>query len=626
MRHRATTVALLLALAVLFVLVGAGPASAAEAPDPARELLARAKQAAGGAAWDAVRILRTTAKVETGGLSGTAESWEDAVAGRWTESFRLGPVTGGGGFDGESAWSRDASGQVTIDSGGEGRATAANEAYRRSFSWWFPERRAGSVKLAGERADGDRRFLVVEIRPEGGRPFELWLDAETLLADRTVEDTGREVRTVLLSDYREVGGVKLPHRSRATNGDARFDVVVEVERIEVNPAVDAARFAVPEAKVADFAILGGATSTTVPFRFLNQHLYVDVAIDGNGPIPVLLDTGGLNALTRSTAERLGLRSEGRVEGRGVGEKSEVVSFTKIGELRLGDAVLRDQVFWIFPLEALEAVEGTPVGGIIGFEVFKRLVARIDYVGRTVTFTLPEAAPEPRGTIVPITFDEQTPQVEGAVDGIPGVFSIDTGSRGSLALNTPFVAKHGLAAKYAPKVEAVTGWGVGGGVRSRVARAGVLRLGSAERIEMAKPVTELVLSEKGSLASPYLAGNVGNGVLRRFTLTIDYPKSRLVFEPNAEHGRPDPFDRAGLWLNRAAEGFEVLDLVAGGPAAEAGLQVRDVITMVDGLPAVGIVLSDLRDRLRGSPEGTKVRLMVRRGDGEREVVVTLRELL
>lgn len=116
------------------------------------------------------------------------------------------------------------------------------------------------------------------------------------------------------------------------------------------------------------------------------------------------------------------------------------------------------------------------------------------------------------------------------------------------------------------------------------------------------------------------------MLRRFTLTIDYPRSRLVFEPNAEHGRPDPFDRAGLWLNRAGEGFEVLDLVAAGPAAEAGLAVGDLITMVDGQPAGEIVLSDLRDRLRGSPEGTKVRFTVRGGSGEREVVVTLRELL
>lgn len=609
------------ATAALFLI-----AAGAQAAD-SKEVLARSKEAAGGSAWDSVRALRQRVKVETGGLSGTLDSWEDVRTGRYIQEYSLGPVQGADGFDGTAAWSRDRSGQVTIQDGGEARERGIGERYQRTLSYWYPDRRPGRIEPAEERTEDGRTFHVVRIQPEGGRAFEMWIDAGTWLVDRTVSSTPRETTTTFYSDYRAVGpGLKLPFRQRSTNGETKYDTVVQVESVEVNPRIEEARFAPPASRQDDFTLAG--SSTTVPFRFLNNHIYVDLFVDGKGPVPVIFDTGGMNVLTPQAAKAFGLKFEGTLQGRGVGEASEDMGLSQVKEMRVGDVTLRDQSFVVLPLKDMDRVEGLELGGIVGFEMLKRLVARIDYAGHRLTLLRPEAFRPPAGaTAVPFTFDGHNPQVEGRIDGIPGRFTIDTGSRTSLDLHRPFAEKHGLKERYAPRFEAVTGWGVGGSVKSAVTRAGVLELGGV-RIE--SPVIHLALAaQRGSFNDAHLAGNVGGGVLRRFTVTFDYAGQVMYLEPNADRDHREAFDRAGMWINLASDpegGYEVEDVVPGSPAAEAGLKVGDVILALDGKAAGDLPLSEARKRLREPAPGTPVRLSVKSGAATQEVTVVLRDLV
>lgn len=606
-----------------FLLLGLVLASAprVEAADP-REILARAKAASGGAAWDAVRTFHAKARVETGGLTGTAASWEDVRAGRFVDTFQLGPVTGAEGYDGTKRWAQDASGAVTLSDSGDAREGSANEAWRRSLSYWYPDRRQAAIEDGGERRDGERAFHVLRITPAGGRPFEMWIDAATFLIDRIVEKTSNETRTTSMSDYREVGGLKLPFRLHVTNGEAQYDQLVTYEAYEINPEIESARFEVPQVRTDDFSIAGGATSVTVPFELINNHIYIEARVNGR-PLRIMLDTGGVNVLTPPTAEALGLASEGSFQARGTGEATESFGLTRVNEVQIGGATVRNQVFYVLPFRDLDKVEGVPLPGLLGFEVFKRFVVRIDYAGRQLTLMLPEAFQEPAGaTAVPFTFDEMTPQVEGKLDGIPGRFTIDTGSRASLSVNRPFAEKHGLFDKPGKKIEALAGWGVGGGGRGVVMRPGLLELGA---VRVPAPVAGIALQQRGSLADPYLAGNVGGGVLRRFTVTFDYGRQKIWFEPNASHAQEDVWDRSGLWLNRAEDGYRVEDVVADSPAAAARLKVGDTVLSVDGRKATELPLAEAREILKGAP-GTRVRLQVRSGTTVREVEVALREMV
>ncbi|MGA2533728.1 MAG: aspartyl protease family protein [Candidatus Aminicenantales bacterium] len=592
--------------------------------DRAAQVLAKVKQASGGAAWDGIRSVHVKAKFATGGLNGTGESWEDTLSGRACERFALGPMKGVEGFDGKTVWSQDTSGQANADEGEDTRLRAASEAYRRTMAYWYPERREGVIEYAGEKAEGGRHFHVVRITPKGGRAFDIWVDGVTWLFDRVVEKAALETQTTYFSDYRDVAGVKMAFVTRRTNGETRYDQTVTAESVDINVPIDDTMFTMPAAAPKDFAIAGGLASTTVPFTLVNGHIYLQVKLDGQGPFLVLCDTGGANIVTPDVAKSLGLASAGAIQGRGVGEKSEDVGLTKVRKLEVGDASLADQVFAVYPLGGLAEAEGVAAQGLIGYEVFKRFVVEIDYERGRLTLVLPDTFTyKGSGTAVSFKFNDRIPQVEGEIDGVPGKFDIDTGSRASLTILAPFAVKHNLKERYGAKVEAVTGWGVGGSTRGLITRAGILKLGG---VEVRGPVTELSLQTKGAFVDPYVAGNVGAGVLQRFNLIFDYGRGRIIFEPNANNARPDFYDRSGMWLNLSKGVFQIIDVVAGGPAAEEGLKKGDEILSMDGKTPGQITLAEARSKLRTEPAGTRVRLRVRSGGADRDVTVTLRDLI
>jgi len=592
-------------------------------PGEATEILARAKEAAGGTSWDRIRAIRMEAKLKTGGLAGPVQLIEDLQTGRHASSYQLGPMSGQNGFDGRSSWSRDQAGSVHIAEARPARERVANEAYRIARAYWFPERWAAEVRLDRTDSSGDRRFHVLKILPEGGRLFELWVDAGTMLVDRTVEKGPVDTTTTFFSDYRRVSGIELPHRIRSTNGEEAYDQFTEVVSVEINPAIAADRFEVPAERVGDFTIAGGESSAILPFELHNNHIYIQAAVDDQ-PVRVLLDTGGVNLLTPSAAKELGIESEGALQGGGVGAQSVDVGLAKVGKLVMGDVELVDQLFYIVPLTHLEEVEGVSFAGLVGYEVFKRFVVTIDYADRRLILHRPESfVYQDAGVEVPVVFEDHSPRVEGEIDGVRGTFGIDTGSRSSLTLLAPFVKKHELIERYAPKVEALTGWGVGGGNRSHVTRAGKLVLGD---VEIPDPVTDLFTGEEGAFADEYLAGNVGGGVLKRFTVTFDYANRRMFLKKNRNFDQPDGYDRAGMWINRVGDRFEVKDVVEEGPAAQIGIGIGDRILSVDGVRVDDLSLSEVRERLRSSPAGTEVRLILDSQPAGREVVLHIRDLI
>lgn len=601
----------------------AAPAAATVAPTAAT-VLARAKQASGGAAWDGVRSAHMRAAIETSGLSGTLEAWDDMISGRGVSRYSIGPYGGAGGFDGEAHWSQDSSGQVRREEGGDEILGGANEAYRRCLGYWYPERWPAETTYVGNKKDGDRQFDVVAITPEGGRPFEIWVDAGTGLIDRMVEQAAVETRTTYLSDYRDVDGVKLPFKARGTNGEAKYDQIVTVESVELNVDLADDLFAMPGPPPADYRFAKGASSTELPFRLINNHIYLDVRLNGKGPYRLLFDSGGANVVTPTLAAELGLEPEGALQGRGVGEQSEDVGLVKVETLSVGDVTLDDQVFAVFPLEPFSDVEGVPQYGLVGYEVFKRFVVRLDYENSRITLSEPATFEySGDGVVVPFKFNGHIPQVEGSVDGVSGKFDLDTGSRASLTLLAPFVEQHGLAPKSGAEITAVTGWGVGGPARGRVTRMESLRLGP---LEVRDVVTDLSLQTKGAFTDPYVAGNVGAGVLKRFNLVFDYGAQTIVFERNANADAPDVYDRSGMWVNVKEGAFEVVDVTAGGPAEAAGLRAGDLIVAVDGRSAADVGLVPLRTRFRSEAVGTEIELRVRRDGQDRQATLKLKELI
>jgi len=596
--------------------VAAAPAFAGPA-----DILAANKAASGGAVWDKNATLKTVFDYSGMGMTGKVSTTADLRDGRFVDDAAIGPVTQVQGFDGTSAWEKDPSGTVTPQNG-SGKYMAVNEAYRDANLWWRTDFGGAQVTLDPQKTDGGKTYDVVTFVPKNGGPFDAWFDANTHLLYRIEEKMGSLTNNSTYTEYAPFGGAMIAKHVYQVASDGKNAQTMILTAASFVPTQPDVFYAMPKVVLADFSIAGGAKETTFPFQLVNNHIYADVKINGQGPYTFIFDTGGLNLVTPPLAKTLGLKVEGSMDARGGGTGTMSAGMTKVARIDLGQATITDQAFMSLPLDSMENTEGMKMPGMIGFETFRRFVTRIDYGNKTITLIDPRKFdPNDAGTAVPIAFDGNDIEIEGSYEGIPGKFVIDTGARQTLMLNSPFVAKNNLHNASVKGNEGVTGWGVGGPTTAFVTHGGLLKIGS---VDVKGPLVLLTTDKGGSNAEDTLAGNIGGGILKRFVVTFDYEHNVMYLKPVAGTVADlDTFDRAGMWFNKDAEGFKVVDVTAKTPAAEAGLAKDDIITAVDGRPATSIALPDMRMRLRDEPPGTVVTFAVR---GKGNVKLTLRDLV
>ncbi|MGN6146934.1 MAG: PDZ domain-containing protein [Rhizomicrobium sp.] len=586
------------------------------------DVLAANKAAMGTAA-------QPTTKIEYAysgqGMTGKITSLNDLKSGMWVDDAVIGPAGETQGFDGAHAWGKDPSGSVTQQDGGDNRALAVNEGYRRANLWWQPGYGGAAIVSDGEKTDGGNTYDVLTVTPKDGKNFDAWFDAKSHLLSRVVEMQSTQTFTTTLSDYRAENGLQLPHKIHTTNGDAQYDQDMTATSVAFLPAQPASAYAAPKVVLNDYAIANGATETTFPFKLINNHIFANVMVNGKGPYQFIFDTGGVNLLTPPLTKELGLGAEGHMQGNGAGSGHMDVQLVKVSSLQLAGATVKDQVFAQIPIDSMGNIEGVAMPGMVGYETFRRFVTRIDYGAHTITLIKPEAFdPKDAGTAVPIKFNGNTIEAPGVYDGVPGTFTIDTGNRAALMLNSPFVAEHAQFAKYSSAPEATTGWGIGGPTKSHVIRGHNLVLGGQT---IAAPVVLLSTGTKGADADPTQSGNIGGGVLKRFVVTLDYGHNTMYLKPVTQPVSDlDSFDRSGVWINQNATGYSVVDVTKGTPADQAGLKTGDEIVSVDGKPATSLPLYETRARLRNDAPGTAVKFTVKRGGETKDVSVTLRDLI
>jgi hypothetical protein len=271
------------------------------------------------------------------------------------------------------------------------------------------------------------------------------------------------------------------------------------------------------------------------------------------------------------------------------------------------------VFYVVDLGELPQVEGVAFDGLVGYEMFRHFCVQIDYAQKQLTLT--ESGnffPPVNATELDFDFDRLTPIVSGTLDGIPMRLTVDTGSRASLTLNSPFVSAHDLVTKYNAAPESVLGWGVGGAARMRAARFGLLALGDLAIKDIAG---DLYTSTKGALSNPDQAGNLGGGILRRFTVTFNYVAKRMYLAPNSEFDKAQAFDRSGLWLNLDGNALKVADIASGSSATNADIQEGDRIIAIDRESVSMRTLAEWRECLRQLPVATELTFQLLRNDVE-----------
>ena len=555
------------------------------------------------------------------GLKGYRDESADLQTGAFKEATQADIIGEGGGFDGSTPWMRDTSGANTPQQGGDRIPLAINEAYRQANLWWRPGYSGAAITYSGREVVDGKSLDHLTVIPRGGKPFGAWFDANTHLLTEITEDRQFFHTRTWLADYRPEQGLRLPHAITIDNGSGEANYEnLRLTTFKLAAPRPLADYSCPTAPPTGASIDGGAASVTLPFRLLNNHIYITGTVNGKGPYTFIVDTGGHTLVSPHLVTEVGLKTVGAAAMSGSGDKTAPSGFTHIDEIALGAVRMRNQLG--FAAEIYEpAIEGIRVEAMVGFELFRRFVVRIDYGRHELTIADPKQfRPVEAGTAIPFVFYDHLPMVTGLIADFPARFDIDTGSRSEIDITSPSASAHRLRERFTHGVHAVTGWGVGGPSHSYVIRLPALTLGG---VRVDKPVAGLSEDKGGSITDPNYDGNVGSGLLKRFVVTFDYAHQTMYLKPVT----PVPedigtFDRSGMWINAGPAGYAVTDVSPGGPADEAGIKVGDIITALDGSPARSEGLSDARLLLRSRPAGAHIELDLRRGGVSRKATVTL----
>lgn len=277
-------------------------------------------------------------------------------------------------------------------------------------------------------------------------------------------------------------------------------------------------------------LLGPATLVRqIPFAWTPGQIELPVSVNGGAPVTFLLDTGAeYSIVSTALAAKLGLRTTRR----GIRDFATGVTLSFSG------IELPDQEVMVMPFDGYRK-RGRAIEGLIGYDFFARHVVRIDFHARTLSVREPSSfRPPPGARTLPIRFVGRVPSVEIGID-FPGRKAltarvvIDTGASSALMLRHPFASARRLfqlatAEETSPSLA-----------------SGELRLArlAARHMTLAgwtfdRPSVEAFRTTTGSGGYTDSDGILGNEVLRRFSVTIDYSRKSLGLEPNAEFR--DPF--------------------------------------------------------------------------------------
>ncbi|MFY9665835.1 MAG: aspartyl protease family protein [Candidatus Cybelea sp.] len=598
-------------------------ASATEPNARVAQLIEASGRALGVGSLSSVATMRFDERISAVGLHGTATQYVDVRDGRFAETTNLAPVVSLDGYDGSVEWSGDGSHLVWNNGGDSDRASEINQAYLESYALWKPQSSGAEVSWLGTKTEAGRSYDGLKITPAGSKvPFELWFDGTTHLPVRANFVTGFTTSTLTFSGYERDRGLDVARAIHVDSSDGN-NSDIDVVGIAFDAPGAQAALARPQTKPTDFSIRDGKTSTTIPIAIGENHVYLDVTLNGKGPYRFIFDTGGANVIDPAVAKEIGAFGSGSAQGSGVGSQTESLSFARVSTLQVGDAVLTDQLFAVAPTrQGFGVSAGHPVDGLIGWEVLARYVTTFDYAGRRVVLSMPGAAQPPvNGHVVPFVLYGTQPQIACTIDGIPAECTIDTGARDTITFMSPFLAANPQVVPPTLTAVGINGFGFGGPAMGKLGRVQTVGIGD---LQLTNLVADYTTQTAGALAAPFVGANIGGNLLRRFTVTFDYWNGTMTLVPNGAFSQADSYERSGLFLIKRAGSIVVIDSRPGTPAANAGIVKGDVLDSINGTAAGTMLLGDVRDLL-AQPAGTVVTLTVTGKDGsKRSVKFTLQD--
>lgn len=614
-----TLIGALLAAVVISSPLAGNPAP----PSKAGELLSRHRAALGGEA--AIKnvssmIISYEMEMVEMGMKGTMKTHTLMPCLTYGE-ISMGFLAMKQGYDGERIWMVDANGKLQYQKDPATLEEQVTRCLLTSYEYLSPGDDVTITVLEPDTVRGTY-CVVLELVPEGGARCTISLDASNHLMKSLAIDARLGTIVQYYGDYRLVDGLMIPFEVLSHHVTRNIHIAAHIQSIEINVPIDPVLFLPPAESIDDYRFTSGCSAELIPFTFRNGHIYLPVRIgEVVGETMFLLDSGaGMTVIDSSMAAEMDLPLGGKVPGASAGGMTSfhLARFPGFG---VAGIEFLEQTVLIFPVaDLLRAFSDIEVRGVLGYDFLSRFVTRIDYENNRISFFEPDSFMAMEGEVaIDAPLLHSIFSFEGTIDGkYRGTFLLDTGANNSLLQKTFSV---GDSPRADTCLMGLTIQGAGGSEDVDLCRFHSLEFGG---VTIPDPVFVVPSGEGGMETFEGIDGVIGNDILERFTVTLDYRNQQVLLERNSLFEKSFYNDRSGLVLNRGMEGSVIVSIVIpGSPADEAGIMTGDEIVEIDGHKVSELgYLEDIQLLFRG-PAGTVRTLVTVRGEHTETVTIVLR---
>jgi Aspartyl protease len=387
-----------------------------------------------------------------------------------------------------------------------------------------------------------------------------------------------------------------------------------------------------------FKLQHGINRVDIPFQLVNNLIIVDVIFHQTLPVKFIFDTGAEHTILckKELAEIMALPYDRTFKILGADMQTELTAhLLRKVSLKVKNSYIEAPLQDILVLEddyfKLDEASGEKIAGILGADMFNRHVVKINYIKKIISLYDSESFVPPndferfdldiksgKPYFYPNVFIEKK-------DSIPLRILIDTGSLLPMLLFTNTHPSLKLPSEY---IRGSIGVGLGGNVVGYVGKVNQVKLSSSIGFS-ALPChfqdIDLVLD---STAAKTRNGIIGEPILSRFTIYIDYTKEKLYLQPNRFYKKEIRFDRSGLNLIAVGadlDQFLVHDIVPNSPAAWADFRKNDEIVSINYIAANFYGLQDLNELFKKKGK-QKMRIVIKRFNHQYVKHLILKDLI
>ena len=336
-------------------------------------------------------------------------------------------------------------------------------------------------------------------------------------------------------------------------------------------------------------LFGQRTANEEPARLLTRFHFEQISggvillhaklNDIATPLNFILDTGsGAASLDSATAEEFKIPHvpSGKVVSGVAGMRP--VDFSKNNRLTLPGLTIDSLNLYINDYQVLSSVYGEKIDGILGYSVLDRYIVKLNYDSLYLSFYSPGRIRYPEGFLLHPIFTALPIQSLTINDRrkIEANFYLDTGAGLCFLISKQFEDDSSFL-KRRRKPVSIQVEGMGGRKHMLVTLIKSLQIGP---YHFNRIPTNILDDEYNVTSYPFLGGLIGNDLLRRFNVILNYPKREVHIVPNSHF--EDPFDYSYTGLSMYYEDGKIFadDVIPRSPAFRGGLRKGDVIIAVN----------------------------------------------